>query len=144
MKKIIFTSILIILATSLAQAQSFSGKGDQKLQAGFNFYGHGSGIKASYDYGLNDAFSIGAGAVFYNTGTYNSDFFIFGRGDYHFQEIINYLDELDVYIGAELGLIGNNNFGIMGHIGGRYAFTDRLYVFIEIGNNGAIGISLDL
>ncbi len=144
MKKIIFTSILLTMAISLMQAQSFSGKGDQKLQAGFNFYGYGSGIKASYDYGLNETFSLGAGAVFYNTGAYHSRFFIFGRGDYHFQEIIDYPDELDVYIGAELGLIGSGSFGIMGHLGGRYAFTDKLYGFIEIGSNGAIGVCIDL
>ncbi len=144
MKKIIFTSLFFILSISLTQAQSFSGESDQKLQAGFNFYGYGSGIKASYDYGLDDVFSIGAGAVFYNAGAHHSSFFIFGRGDYHFQEVIAYPDELDVYIGAELGLIGNAGFGIMGHLGGRYAFTDKFYGFIEIGSNGAIGVAIDL
>jgi len=136
--------ILFLLVTTSFNAQSFSGSGDQKLQAGFNFYGYGTGIKASYDYGVSDVFSIGAGTVFFNSGPYYSGFFIFGRGDYHLQEIIDYSDKLDVYLGAELGLIGNGGFGIMGHAGARYGFTNRLYGFIEVGSNGAIGVSFDL
>ena len=111
MKKLTAILIISFVFVVTAQAQHFSGKGDQKLQAGFNFYGKGTGIKASYDYGLNDNFSIGAGGVFFNTGTYDSKFFLFGRGDYHFAEAIEAPDDLDLYLGVELGLIGDGDFG---------------------------------
>ena len=143
MKKIIFI-LLVSLLSSGINAQNFTGKGDQKLQAGFTFYGYGTGIKASYDYGLSDEFSIGAGANFFNSGTYSSSFFIFGRGDYHFGNIIDLPDELDVYAGLELGLIGNTNFGIGGHAGARYEISNNWGAFLEIGNNGAIGLYLSL
>lgn len=136
--------IIVLASFNSLQAQNFTGKGDQKIQAGFNFYGYGTGIKASYDYGLNESFSIGVGANFFNSGLYSSGFFIFGRGAYHFQEIIDLPTELDVYIGAELGLIGNTHFGIGGHIGARYEFTKNLSAFLEVGSNGAVGISLNL
>ncbi|HIP49747.1 MAG TPA: hypothetical protein EYG92_12390 [Lutibacter sp.] len=143
MRKLLIVLITLISFSTL-QAQSFTGQGDQKLQAGFTFYGYGTGIKATYDYGLNESFSIGVGANFFNSGIYSSGFFIFGRGDYHFQEIIDIPNELDVYIGAELGLIGKSNFGIGGHIGARYEFANNLSAFLEVGNNGAIGVTLSL
>lgn len=140
-KNILITLFLLFMTQAVFSQHT---KDAQRLQAGFNFYGYGSGIKASYDYGLTDTFSIGAGTVFFNTGSYNSGFFFFGRADYHFQEIITYPKEFDFYIGAELGLIGNGNFGIAGHIGGRYDFSNKIYGFAELGSNAAVGIGMNL
>ncbi len=133
----------LILLPYMIHAQCFTGKYDQKLQAGFNFYGYGMGIKASYDFGLSNAFSVGGGAVFYSSGEYHSGFFLFGRGDYHFQDIIDLPKELDVYAGLELGVIGKSYFGLGGHLGGRYDLGN-LYIFLEVGNNGAAGIGVNL
>ncbi len=143
MKKTFFLVLFLIGASGLF-AQNFSGSGDQKLQAGFNFYGHGTGIKATYDYGLGDQFSIGVGGVFYNSGDYNSKFFVFGRADYHFAEPINLPDQWDTYLGVELGLVGDGEFGLGGHLGARYALSDTFSIFVEAGNNGAVGIALNL
>jgi hypothetical protein len=143
MKKSIFLALFLI-GTSGLFAQNFSGSGDQKLQAGFNFYGHGTGIKATYDYGLGDQFSIGVGGVFYNSGDYNSKFFVFGRADYHFAEPINLPEQWDTYLGVELGLVGDGEFGLGGHLGARYALSDTFSIFVEAGNNGAVGIALNL
>jgi hypothetical protein len=143
MKKSILLVIFLIGALSMS-AQNFSGSGDQKLQAGFNFYGHGTGIKATYDYGLGDQFSIGVGGVFYNSGDYDSKFFVFGRADYHFAEPINLPEQWDTYLGVELGLVGDGEFGLGGHLGARYALSDTFSIFVEAGNNGAVGIALNL
>ena len=139
-----FLLLLISLFTTGLFAQNFTQKGDQKLQAGFNFYGYGTGIKASYDYGIAEDFSIGAGINFFNAGSYSSQFFVFGRGDYHFGSLIDLPEELDVYAGLELGLIGNNYFGIGGHAGARYEISDNWGAFLEVGNNGALGLYLNL
>jgi len=143
MKKSIFL-VLFLIGTSGLFAQNFSGSGDQKLQAGFNFYGHGTGIKATYDYGLGNQFSIGVGGVFYNSGDYNAKFFVFGRADYHFAEPINLPEQWDTYLGVELGLVGDGEFGLGGHLGARYALSDTFSIFVEAGNNGAVGIALNL
>ncbi len=132
-----------IVMTSV-YSQNFSGKGDQKLQAGFNFYGNGSGIKATYDYGLNDMFSIGIGGVFYNSGTYDSKFFLFGRGDFHFAEALEVTSKLDLYLGVELGLVGDGELGLGGHLGTRYLISNSVSIFAEAGNNGALGIAVNL
>lgn len=143
MKKVILLALFFVGALSLS-AQNFSGKGDQKLSVGFNGYGYGTGIKASYDYGLSDKFSIGLGGVFYNSGDYKSKFFAFGRGDFHFAQAINAPDPLDLYLGAELGLLGEGEFGLGGHLGVRYNVSNTVSLFLEAGNNGAIGLAFDL
>ena len=55
----------MLFAGQLAFAQAWQGKGDQKLQVGFNGYGNGTGITGTYDYGVSDVISLsGAGANF--------------------------------------------------------------------------------
>lgn len=144
MKKILSFLLLNLVFVSAVFSQTFTGKADQKLQAGFNFYGNGTGIKASYDYGLNDNFSIGAGGVFFSSGSYQSKIFLFGRGDYHFAQKLSLPEELDLYLGLELGLLGNTDFGLGAHLGARYPIRNNLYLFAEVGNNGALGVSLHL
>ncbi len=141
-KKILF--LMAFMVMSSVYSQNFSGKGDQKLQAGFNFYGHGTGIKATYDYGVSDVFSVGGGTVFYNTGNYDSKFFLFGRGDFHFAEALEAPSELDVYLGLELGLVGDGELGLGGHLGARYLISNSVSIFAEVGNNGALGIAVNL
>jgi hypothetical protein len=141
-KKVLFLMAFIVMTS--VYSQNFLGKGDQKLQAGFNFYGNGSGIKATYDYGLNDMFSIGIGGVFYNSGTYDSKFFLFGRGDFHFAEALEVTSKLDLYLGVELGLVGDGELGLGGHLGARYLISNSVSIFAEVGNNGALGIAVNL
>lgn len=144
MKRLLCIMVGSLLFSATLYAQHFTGKGDQKLQAGFNFYGHGTGLKASYDYGISDVVSVGGGAVFYNTGSYDSKFFLFGRGDYHFAPAIEVPEVLDLYLGLELGLLGDRDFGLGAHAGARYLVSNNLSLFIEIGNNGALGFTLQL
>ena len=49
----------------------------------------------------------------------------------------------DIYPGLDLGVIGNT-FGLGAHIGARYFFNDKFGAFVEIGNNGSIGLSINL
>ena len=74
MKKAVLLALLFVGALSMS-AQNFSGKGDSKLSVGFNGWGYGTGVKAMYDYGVSDKFSIGIGGVFFNTGDYKSKVF---------------------------------------------------------------------
>jgi hypothetical protein len=39
--------------------------GDQKLQVGLNGWGNGTGVTATYDYGVSKIISLGAGANLY-------------------------------------------------------------------------------
>ena len=56
MKKLVL-AFAMLFAGQLAFAQAWQGKGDQKLQVGFNGYGNGTGVTATYDYGVSNVVS---------------------------------------------------------------------------------------
>ena len=142
MKKLILACTMLF-AGQLAFAQAWQGKGDQKLQVGFNGYGNGTGVTATYDYGVSNVVSLGAGANFYFDG-YEDDHkaFVFGRVNFHLQDALNMPSKWDLYPGLDVGILGNT-FGIGAHLGVRYFFNNNVGAFIEAGNNGSIGLSFN-
>ncbi|HEX7869948.1 MAG TPA: DUF6646 family protein [Chryseobacterium sp.] len=144
MKKLVFMLMIFVGAT--VSAQAYTGKGDQKVNLGLNAWGYGTGISATYDYGLNQLISVGAGgnAYFDNYRDNNKDnrVFIFGRVNFHLREALQLPEQLDIYPGVDLGVLGRD-FGIGAHIGARYFFTDNFGVFAEVGNNGNLGVSFN-
>lgn len=137
MKKLLLT--LGLFAGVLSYAQAWTGAGDQKLQGGLNVWGLGTGIAASYDYGINSLISVGGGAnVYFNEKDDNP--FIFGRIGFHLQETLALPPELDIYPGANVGVAGRN-FGLGVYVGARYFFTENWGAFVEAGNNGSFGVS---
>ena len=130
MKKLIL--LMAILSVSFANAQAFSGKGDQKLQIGANFQEYASGINASLDYGLGENISVGVSSSYALNVTdgiatnFTNRFDIKARLNANLGNVINISDAFDVYPGISLG---TKNFG--GHLGSRYFFTDGLGVYSE-------------
>jgi hypothetical protein len=145
MKKLVLACTMLF-AGQLALAQAWQGKGDQKLQVGFNGYGNGTGVTATYDYGLSNVVSLGAGANFYFDGyrdnNEDNNVFVFGRVNFHLQDALNMPSKWDLYPGLDVGLLGNT-FGLGAHLGVRYFFNNNVGAFIEAGNNGSIGLSFN-
>ncbi|MCK5676966.1 MAG: hypothetical protein KAH72_00620 [Flavobacteriaceae bacterium] len=137
-----FMAIFFLFFAINTQAQSYDGKGDIKLSVGFDLYGNGNGIKTTFDYGLCDLFSIGVGASFYLSNDEN-DYFVYGRTNIHLGMLLDFPSQLDIYPGIEIGYLSSNDIGFTGYLGVRYFFTKKIGVFAEIGNNGAIGLSID-
>ena len=139
--------ILIILCISLGymsvNAQSYDGKGDSKFNIGYEAYGFGNGIKATYDYGLGELFSIGAGASAYFNDDEN-DYFIYARTQVHLGIAFDMSCKFDIYPGVELGYLSSEKVGIAGYIGMRYFITKKIGLFAEIGNNGSVGLSFNV
>lgn len=146
MKKLFFMFVLM-LAGTFANAQAWTGKGDQKINAGLSAWGYGTGITGTYDYGLNKLISVGAGLnIYFDNYKDNDDknrAFVFGRINFHLKEALQLPEKLDIYPGADVGVVGSN-FGLGAHIGARYFFTERIGVFAEVGNNGSLGVSINL
>ena len=146
MKKLFFM-VTIFFFGAMAQAQAWTGKGDQKIQLGLSAWGYGTGVTGTYDYGLNKLISVGAGINGYFSNYKNNDkdnrVFVFGRLNFHLQEALNLPSKWDVYPGVDLGVLGKD-FGIGAHIGARYFFTEKIGVFAEVGNNGSLGVSFNL
>lgn len=145
MKKLFFMLMVIFSAT--VSAQAWTGNGDQKINAGLSAWGYGTGITGTYDYGLNNLISVGAGLNIYFDNYKNNDdknrAFVFGRVNFHLKETLQLPEKLDIYPGVDIGVVGKN-FGLGAHIGARYFFTEKIGVFAEIGNNGSLGISVNL
>ncbi len=142
MKKIILTVFMVSIGLS-SLAQSYSGKGDSKLNTGYQIYGKNTAIKASYDYGLNNLFAIGAGASLYLNDDVE-DYFLFARTSFHLGDPLDLPNALDIYPGIDLGYLSSGNIGINGYLGVRYFFTKRFGLFAEIGSSGTVGISICL
>ena len=146
MKKL-FLALLFAGLSQTAFSQAWNGQGDQKVQIGLSGWGNGTGITGTYDYGITDLISLGAGANLYfdNYKDNNKDhkFFIFGRVNFHLQDILEMPEKWDVYPGADVGVIGNT-FGLGVHLGARYFINDKFGIFVEAGNNGSLGVSINL
>lgn len=147
MKKLLVVCSLFFLG-QMAFAQAWQGKGDQKIQVGLNGWGYGTGITATYDYGLSKLISIGAGANFFfdhsNDKYRNDDFGVFGRLNFHLQEPLGLPSQWDIYPGVDLGLLGKSGTYFGAHLGVRYFFNNNVGIFLEAGNNGSIGVSFNL
>ena len=145
MKKLIFM-LAVFFTGALVSAQAWTGKGDQKVNLGLNAWGYGTGITATYDYGLNNFLSVGAGANAYfdNYKDHDKDnrVFVFGRVNFHLKDALDLPEKFDLYPGIDVGVLGNE-FGIGAHIGARYYFTEKIGVFAEVGNNGSLGVSFN-
>ena len=147
MKKVLFACAMFF-AGQMAFAQAWQGKGDQKIQVGFNGWGYGTGITATYDYGLSKLISVGGGANFFfdhSDDKYkDDDFGVFGRLNFHLQEPLGLPSNWDIYPGVDLGLLGKNRTYFGAHLGVRYFFNNNVGIYVEAGNNGAIGVSFNL
>lgn len=146
MKKLLLLATALVFSQS-AYSQAWNGRNSQNVQIGLSAWGNGTGITGTYDYGITDAISIGAGANIYFDGykddNKDNNFFVFGRANYHLQDVLSLPDQWDIYPGVDVGVLGNT-FGFGAHIGARYFFTDKLGAFVELGNNGSLGISINL
>ncbi|MGB6150950.1 MAG: DUF6646 family protein [Pricia sp.] len=120
--------------TTTAFAQGYSGKGDQKFQVGANLQDNGTGITASYDYGLGENISVGAVSS-YSLGIGSEvdkgareRFDAKARFSAHLGPVMGVSDRFDLYPGLDLGL---KNFGF--HTGARYFFSEGFGVYTELG-----------
>ena len=146
MRKLSLLTIMTLfcLGGSLLQAQAYEGIGDKKLQIGLSPYGNGTGITGTFDYGIHEYFSLGAGGEFYfdSDKDNDADFYIFGRANAHLGNLLNMPANMDLYPGIDVGVLGDD-VGFGGHLGYRYFWSNNLGAYIEVGSRGSIGLSFN-
>lgn len=124
--------VILFFGVTAMNAQAFGGQGDSKFQVGASFQGNGTGITATYDYGLGENFSIGVstGYVLGVNEDIGADFGnrinLVARFNANIGSVLNIGDAVDIYPGLNLSL---KQFG--GHLGGRYFFSDGFGIFTE-------------
>ena len=132
MRKLLI-AVVFVLAVASVNAQAFEGTGDQKFQIGANFQDNGTGIMASYDYGLGQNFSIGLsssyalGIASLIDADFDDRIDLRARFNANLGSVFQLGEQIDIYPGLDLSL---KNFGA--HVGVRYFFTDGFGVFSEI------------
>lgn len=158
MKKIFVLFVFVVLGAS-AFAQSPIGANGKQFNFGVGLYGHGIPLYAGVDFGVHPDITVGPQIGLDLEFDYLS---IAGRGDYHFNTIMNIPRDWDFYAGLNIGFaIGFDNdhdhkiyhdhnhvsgldLGLQ--IGGRYYWNSGWGVNLEFGggnnlNGGRFGLS---
>lgn len=159
--------VACLALSSILFAQNPIEKGQAQINAGLGFSGWGIPVYVGFDYGIHEDITIGAEVSYrsYNETYYGSKYGftiigISGNGNYHFNNLLGIDPVWDVYGGLNVGFyIWNSPSGYAGNrasglglglqIGGRYYFSDRFGVNLELGggnatSGGKIGVSFKL
>jgi len=149
MYKQIFLCALLISMASIAQAQSPIGEGGKQINFGLGLNNDGFPVYFGMDFGVHPDITVG-GQIGLDLGL---DYIaLSGRGDYHFNTIMNIPQDWDFYAGLSLGFVAgidndyDSDLDLGLQIGGRYYWNSDWGVNLEFGggNNlsgGRIGVS---
>lgn len=165
-KLVVLGALLLVCQISFAQYALPKGKG--QFNAGVGFSSWGLPVYAGFDVGVHRDISLG-GEFSYRAyhDRPNHDYRyehqilgIAGNGNYHFNTLFNMPRQWDFYAGLNLGFYfwnsaddypGNHASGLRlgGQVGGRYYFTDRFGLNLELGgsdafSSGKFGITLKI
>ena len=167
MKKIYLIITLIIATASSVLAQNPIAKGQAQLNAGVGLSSWGIPVYVGLDYGVHPNITIGGELSYrsynkrYKDYKYHHSIIGFsGNANYHFNNLLDIPSDWDFYAGLNLGFYHwnspnnyegsyNSGIGLGAQIGGRYYFTEKLGVNLELGggnvfSGGKFGISLKL
>lgn len=171
MKKNVTLLFALLFMSAMAFAQAPIQDGEKQVNVGIGLSNYGLPIYAGIDFGIGNNISVGGGLTYRNysdnIGTYkwsHTIISIAGHGNYHFGELLSLPSNIDVYGGLSLGFSywkssydgpGDLDFNdsqplyLVGQVGGRYFFNDRMAVNVEFGggnyfSGGKVGITYKL
>ena len=167
--------LIALFSISLFVANSQNGgysKGDNLLNIGIGLnsnYDGGLPLGASFETGLFDDISVGAGVDYlsnkYNFGSGNTykftSLYFAARASYHFNNLLKISsDKVDIYAGLALGYrsfkwknksfndVLGDSYGsgvfLGGYLGGKYYFSDNIGGFAELGATGSSNARLGI
>jgi len=153
MKKLRLSVIILLFVTVNAFAQSPIGDGGQQFNFGVGLSNSGFPVYASYDFGVHPDITV-APMVQFNLDGF--DYMIFsGRGDYHFNTLLDIPQTWDFYAGLNVGFAAyfgddnGDNDGISGldlgaQIGGRWYWNDKWGLNLEFAGGKGWGTRFGL
>ncbi|HSR61092.1 MAG TPA: hypothetical protein VLL47_10070 [Robiginitalea sp.] len=134
-----FICLFLILGSQATYSQSaYGGKGENRLNTAWAYYGRGNGLSILYDHGFSDWFSAGAGVELYFIESERETSF-FGIMDFHLQQALDLPERLDLYPGTEIGHF-NRNFALYPYLGVSWALSEEFGLFTELGERGTLGV----
>ncbi len=160
--KLIILSLILFSFTlystkSLAQFNPYTEE-VKMLSVGLGVSGWGIPIYVRFEMPVADNITVGGGLSFQSQGnsvilassSYRTNTFgIVGRGNYHFNDLLNAPDEWDFYAGASIGyfirsnsvdnISVSNEVHVGVHVGARYFLNEKIALNAEAG--GGIALS---
>jgi hypothetical protein len=156
MKRTIIILMLAACTVITVSAQNRDFKGSYQLNAGFGLSGWGIPVYAGMDFGVARDVTVGFegsirsyGQSF--TGTHYSSTIVglAGNGNYHFNTLLDIPAKWDFYAGLNIGFYfwsspagypgsGSSGLGLGAQIGGRYFFTERFGLNLELGAGNTV------
>ncbi|RKS99326.1 outer membrane beta-barrel protein [Flavobacterium sp. 123] len=155
MKKIILLATVCFMSIG-AFAQAPLENGALQLNAGLGSSGWGTPIYVGLDYGVGNNFTVGGelsyqskSATYASTKYKSTAIGIGANGNYHFNALLDIPSKWDLYAGLGINYYvwkydnelyktsDNSNIGLGAQIGGRYFFSDKFGVNLEVGGGSA-------
>lgn len=159
--------IILLLVAATAMAQNPLAKGQTQFNAGVGLSSWGVPLYIGLDHGIHRDFTLGGELSYEAYREKHRDYYydhsiigVSGNVNYHFSTILNIPRDWDFYAGLNLGFYiwdspddyngdHTSGLGLGAQIGGRYYFTDRVGVNLELGggnafSGGKLGVSVKL
>lgn len=155
MRKISFLFGLMMMS-AMVFAQAPLKKGEKHINAGLGLTSRGIPIYGGMEFGVGSDITVGFEGSFrfysenYDGNSYNHTIIgILGRGDYHFNRLLEIPSNFDFYGGLNIGFnVWNSPSGYGGsyssglgiglQLGGRYFFQNNLGLNFEIGGGNSL------
>jgi hypothetical protein len=152
MKKITLIVLMIISSFGLfAQSNGTAplAKGEMQLNFYTGYTRWGIPLGGTFDYAVHKDVTVGGSLGFYiDPSTWGTDFYVglIFRGDYHWNYLLDIPSNIDFYTGLRLGLMPGSTFHFDGgiQVGGRYYWTDKWGVNVEILGSSNYGFNVGL
>jgi hypothetical protein len=145
MKRIaLIVGMFFIAATMYAQGVAPLAKGEKQLNFGLGSSNYGIPAYVGMDFAIHDDITLGP--VVKVRIAEDISFGLLGRGDYHFNRVIGIPGNFDFYAGASVGFFTGNDSGLdIGiQVGGRWYWSDKWGLNVEIGGGTGYGTSVGL
>ncbi|RKD92260.1 hypothetical protein [Mangrovibacterium diazotrophicum] len=143
-KRILFIALVLISGSIFAQGSAPLSKGEQQLNFGLGASDHGLPVYIGADFAFHNDWT--AGPVLKLILDDDTKFAALGRVDYHWNRLLDIPSNWDFYLGANVGVLSNNgadlNLGLQ--LGGRYYWSNRWGVNLEVGGGTGFDTSLGL
>lgn len=167
MKKIYLILTLLLATAFNSFGQNPIAKGQSQLNFGVGLSSWGIPLYIGFDHGVHPNITIGGEFSYrsfndhYRKYKYHHSIYGFsGNANYHFNNLLNIPSNWDFYAGLNIGFYQwnspndydgsyNSGLGLGAQIGGRYYFTEKLGINLELGggnvfSEGKFGLSLKL
>lgn len=144
MRKLTFTTILILISVSVfsQHGQAPLAKGAKQINFGLGFSGSGLPAYVGMDFPIHGDWTVGP--VLKIVFDEDSKVGALGRVDYHWNRLLDIPSDWDFYLGANLGFLSGNDFDMeFGlQLGGRWYWNNKWALNLEFGGGTGYGSSL--